>query len=547
MRQRFLTLLALLLCASGLHAQDKVSATLYARAQDEAVQVAVEVRVRPSFHIYHGPTVELMGSEGAVGQPTEVELLGAGFEFSEIVIVSKPHAVVQDFGEALRPTIYEHEGTVLIHARATKTDASADPADISGLIKGQVCDDKGCLPFESDLTNGGAGREELYAGFMVPGLVIGADAGHDASNGAEGGVSDGSVTPISSGNSGGKDEGLLAFLLSAVFWGIFTLLMPCTYPMIPITISYFTKQAEKRQTSVLPLSLTYGLGIVLIFVLIGLTLGSLIIPFAQHPITNLVIGAVFVVFALSLFGMFTLQAPAFLMNVAGQASMKGGYLGVFLMGATLVVTSFTCTAPFVGALLGTGASSGDHGRIALGMAVFGATVAIPFALLSMLPAKVKSIPKSGEWMHTLKVTMGFVELAAALKFMSNADLVWGWNFFSIEMFLYLWVAIFLVTALYLFGLIRLADEHSGPISPGRMVAGLFFTLLTAYSFYGALGNKLDPLMTAIAPPYSNNLGGGGKAQAKVDRHTIIKDDFEAAVERAKQEGKRVLINFTGFT
>src|SRR5690606_32477557 len=142
--------------------------------------------------------------------------------------------------------------------------------------------------------------------------------------------------------SGGS---LLGFILLAIGGGIFALLMPCTYPMIPITISFFTKQAEARGGNVLPLSLAYGAGIILIFILIGVVIGPVILTFAAHPVTNIVIGVAFLLFALALFGVWTMQPPQFLMGAAGKASMKGGYAGVFLMGATLVVTSFTCTAP----------------------------------------------------------------------------------------------------------------------------------------------------------------------------------------------------------
>jgi thiol:disulfide interchange protein DsbD len=329
---------------------------------------------------------------------------------------------------------------------------------------------------------------------------------------------------------------------------LFTLLMPCTYPMIPITISYFTKQAAQRKTGTLPLSLAYGIGIVLIFVLIGVVVGPLIIRFATHPVTNLIIGGFFLLFALALFGIVDLQPPRFLLSAAGKASSQGGFFGVFLMGATLVVTSFTCTAPFVGTLLSTGASSGDLGRVALGMGVFGATMAIPFVFLSMVPGKVQALPRSGEWMHVLKVTLGFVEIAAALKFISNVDLVWQWGFLTRELFLVLWLGIFLVAALYLFGQIRLKGESTSEISPGRMVAGLFFSLFALYCGYGAFGNPMDPIMTAIIPNYSGRIASAGdRSGPPVAAHTIVKDDYEGALAQAKSEGKLLLVNFTGFT
>jgi thiol:disulfide interchange protein DsbD len=236
------------------------------------------------------------------------------------------------------------------------------------------------------------------------------------------------------------------------------------------------------------------------------------------------------------------------MNMASNASRKGGIGGVFLMGATLVVTSFTCTAPFVGTLLSTGASSGGLGRVALGMGVFGATMAIPFVLLSMLPAKAKSIPKSGEWMHTLKVALGFIEIAAAMKFLSNVDLVWSWGWLSRELFLILWVGIFLAGALYLFGVFRLKDESTEPISPGRMVGALAFLLISSYCLYGAMGNRMDRIMTAIIPPYSNRIAAAGDGHSSSGpKWAMVIDDFEGALAKGRQENKPVLLNLTGYT
>ena len=349
-----------------------------------------------------------------------------------------------------------------------------------------------------------------------------------------------------------EDQGTLAFLLLAVGAGLLALVMPCTYPMIPITISFFTKQASDRGGSVLPLALTYGAGIIAIFIAIGLAIGPAIVPFATHPITNLVIGIVFVIFALSLFGLIHLNPPEFLMRGAGAASRKGGYLGVFLMGTALVITSFTCTMPFVGTLLAVGAKTGDVGRVALGMGAFGATMAIPFVLLSLLPGRIAAMPKSGGWLGVMKVTLGFVELAAALKFFSNAEVVWKLNMLPRELFLALWAAIFVTATLYLLGFIKLEGDTT-EIGPGRLVAGVGAMLLTFYFAYGSLGYRLDNVvMLALEPPYTAERVGalaasGGNALANADRHEIVKDDFDEAVRVAKERNLAVMINFTGYT
>jgi thiol:disulfide interchange protein DsbD len=197
----------------------------------------------------------------------------------------------------------------------------------------------------------------------------------------------------------------------------------------------------------------------------------------------------------------------------------------------------------MGSLLSVGASDGNLGRLSLGMATFGATMAVPFVLLSLVPARLKAMPRSGEWMNTVKVFMGFVEIAAALKFLSNADLVWDWQILSREAFLLAWGVLFVLAALFLFGVF----SRGGPRPGGKRIAGATATLAFAlYCFWGMSGKPLDFAMTAIAPPYSGGkLGlawytpGGG--------WPIVKDDYEAAVAQAASEKKLLLVNFTGFT
>lgn len=501
----------------------KVSSKLFARAKGDDVEIAIEVKVAAGYHLYHGPSQTDTGDAGAGGKPTVVEIDAEGFELGTLVYPPPEKVAVKIGDETFQSN--EHLGTLALRAKGKRTQPDAKLEDITATITGYVCDAKACSDYAEDLTFAGPGTDALYAEPVAKPVRAAADPAGDPSS------------------------GLWIFLLSAVGWGLFTLLMPCTYPMIPITISYFTKQASQRHGSTLPLSLAYGIGIVTTFVLIGIVIGPPIVIFASHPLTNLVIGLMFIFFALALFGAVNLQPPAFLLNLAGQASAKGGLGGVFLMGALLVVTSFTCTAPFVGTLLSAGASSGAGvGRVALGMAVFGLTMAVPFVGLSMIPGKAKAIPRSGEWMHTLKVTLGFVEIAAALKFISNVDIVWEWHWLSRELFLALWVAIFVATALYLFGMIRLKDEGTTEISPGRMMAGLCFLVLSLYCAYGALGNRLDSIMTAIVPPYSNSISSlqGGKAR-KQETWPIVIDDYEVALAQAKDEQKLLLVNFTGHT
>ncbi|MSR45834.1 MAG: hypothetical protein EXS13_01990 [Planctomycetes bacterium] len=519
-------------------------AELFVRADGDDVKVAIQIVIDAGFHLGHGPTEVDIGGPDSIGVPTKFTLEGDGFEWSSARF-PPPERETQDFG-AIKTWLHVHHGTIVVWLRGKKLTASADPAALNLSIKGQTCDANGCVPYAQTVAASGMGSDELFAAFPAD-LVAGVASGDPA---AVGESPPQTVAPPPSAARAVEELPLGLFLLSAFGWGIFSLLMPCTYPMIPITISYFTKQAAARKTSILPLSLTYGAGIVLIYIVIGVAVGPVIIRFATHWLTNLVIGGFFIVFSLSLFGLILLQPPQFLLQAAGKATRRGGYLGVFLMGATLVITSFTCTAPFVGTLLAAGASTLP--RVVMGMTVFGLTMAIPFVFLSLLPSKAKSLPKSGEWMHTLKVCLGFVEVAAALKFFSQVDMVLRWGLFPREIFLLWWAGLFLACALYLWGVIRL-HEDSAPVvlepgmpvklhasvGPGRLVAGISFALFGLYCLHGSFGHKLDWIMTSLVPPYSNRIGATAE-------ETFVVDDLDAAIAKAKRDEKLLLLNFTGY-
>jgi thiol:disulfide interchange protein DsbD len=357
---------------------------------------------------------------------------------------------------------------------------------------------------------------------------------------------------------------LLAFCLLMIGGGLITLAMPCTYPMIPITFSFFAKLAETRKSSVLPLSLAYGGGIIAVFVLIGVVSWAafeLLRPvqmFASSGWLNAALAVLFVVLALSLLGVYNLRLPAFLQGAAGRAGSVGGYAGVFALGTTLVVTSFTCTAPVLGAVLAPTLLQGSLFRVVLGMAVFGATMALPFVLLSLAPGKVKSLPRSGEWMHTLKVFLGLLEIAAAVKFLQLSDIYWKLEILTREVFMVTWSAIFLVIGLYLLGLLRLKDEEAHGVGHGRLFSGLASLTFALYSLTVAVNpaQRLGIVMSALAPPYPYPSADAAADGAPVARgaesaHVVptwtVKTDLDAGLAAARAEKKRALLNFTGAT
>ena len=469
---------------------------------DETVDLVLEVLVDQRYHAY--------GTLEATNLP--VDLPKAKLQAGSLELVGEPVIPPGEattlLGVEAHPLPHEFRVSQRLHVPSSATPGSVT---IRGEFGYQLCDDNQCLrpesqPFEVTLPiEAGAAR--------APAPPEALPQGDDPVGGS-----------------------LLGLLLACVLGGLFALVMPCTYPMIPITFSFFTKQADARGGKVLTLALAYGAGIVVMFASIGAlagVVGGYIVPFAAHWITNLVIGTFFVIFGLSLLGVFTLSPPAFLVNAAGKTRGAGGLVGVLLMGATLVITSFTCTAPVVALLLVPAVQSGDSFRPTLGMAVFGLTMALPFVLLALLPGRVRSLPRSGEWMNTLKVSLGFVELAAALKFFSNAEYVEELHILPREVFFAIWIAIFTALAVYLLGLI---PRHR--VSLGRGIGGVASVLFAGYCLYGALGYPLDFVMTALAPAYGAR---------DVSHHELYVDDYDAAAARAKAEGKLVLVNFTGFT
>jgi cytochrome c biogenesis protein CcdA/DsbC/DsbD-like thiol-disulfide interchange protein len=511
--------------------QAKAKVTLFTRVVDGEARAVIRIALEDTWHIYH----EELGKPDAVGTPTSIELSAPGVEWGAVEW-PEPEEAPQEWGlDGVPTTILQHGGEVLLFARGKLGDG-ADVAKATAAVEGQTCDPNVCVQFKAAVRSSGAGEDALFA-----------KAASATANSREGAASDA---------GGGEEErqpgdaGLLEFMGLAVLGGLLALLMPCTYPMIPITISFFTKQAAVQGGARWKMSLLYGVGIVVMFILIGVVVGAPIIKFATHPTTNLIFAAVFVVFGLSLLGLFNLEPPAFLMNAAGQARSTGGLLGIFLMGATLVITSFTCTAPIVGAILPVAAGVGgavDYSRVVLGMGVFGLTMATPFVFLSLVPGKLSAMPRSGEWMNTLKVTLGFVEVAAALKFVSNADVVLGWQALSMELFLLLWFGIFVVASLYLLGMIRYKGE-SGEIGGGRLVSGTLSFLFALYCLFGAFGGPLDFAMTALAPPYSafeEPEGGVSANTSKPRGHEIVVDNLEEAISVATLKEKLLLVNFTG--
>jgi thiol:disulfide interchange protein DsbD len=319
--------------------------------------------------------------------------------------------------------------------------------------------------------------------------------------------------------------------------------------MVPITVSFFTNRTMRkggagRRSSVID-AFVYGLGIVLTFTAVGFTLAVAfgaagLNRFAADPWLNLGVTALFIAFALSLFGVWEIALPSRFVNAAARSDAgRGRWAGTLLMGLAFTITSFTCTAPFLGTLLVV-ASQGDWQWPLAGMLAFSTVFAAPFVALALAPRWIASLPRSGPWLVAVKAVMGLLELAAAMKFLSNADLVWGWRIFSREVVLVTWILIAVVLVIYLAGFIRLGGSRLGRPRSARMVATAAAALLGVWLASGLAGRRLGEL-EAFLPP-------ADLAAATPDGELPwILNDYDEALAEASKQGRPLLVDFTGYT
>lgn len=336
-----------------------------------------------------------------------------------------------------------------------------------------------------------------------------------------------------------------------IFWacflgGLLALLTPCVWPMIPMTVSFFLKKSGSRAKAITNAT-TYGLSIIIIFLLLGICFTVLFGASAMNALAtsawcNLLFFALLVIFAISFFGAFEITLPQSLSNkMDSTASKTTGMLSIFFMAATLVIVSFSCTGPIIGTLLVEAASRGSVMGPVVGMTGFAIALAIPFTVFALFPTMLKKMPKSGGWLNTVKVVLGFIELALSLKFLSVADLAYGWRILDRETFIALWIAIFGVMGLYLLGMFRFKSDGE-PKSSGIGVTRFFLALVslsfTAYLVPGLWGAPLKATSAFVPPLYTQdfNLYGGEQVEY---------DDFDEGMKAAAAQGKPVFIDFSG--
>ncbi|MGE8341381.1 MAG: cytochrome c biogenesis protein CcdA [Flavobacterium sp.] len=360
---------------------------------------------------------------------------------------------------------------------------------------------------------------------------------------------------------------LWSIFFIAFLSGFAALLTPCVFPMIPMTVSFFTKQSKSRAKGIRN-AIIYGFSIIAIYVILGLIVTKIFGADALNALStdvwfNLIFFVILVVFATSFLGAFEIMLPNSWANKADQQADKGGLIGILFMALALAIVSFSCTGPIVGTLLVEAASNGGIAPI-VGMLGFSLALALPFMLFAMFPGWLNSLPKSGGWLNTVKVVLGFLELALAFKFLSNADLVLQLHFLEREVFIAIWIAIFGAMTLYLFGKITLPhDSPTNHISVGRLYLGLLTFVFTMYLIPGLWGAPLK-LISAFPPPpqYSESpFGVGGSGNGAVSSESIkglpegaelgphgimVFHDYEDGLAYAKEINKPIMLDFTGY-
>lgn len=347
------------------------------------------------------------------------------------------------------------------------------------------------------------------------------------------------------------NHSLLYIFLMGLVGGLLALVMPCIWPIIPMTVSFFLKRSKDDKRKGIRDAVTYGISIIVIYLGLGLVITALFGPsklneLSTNAVFNIFLFALLVAFAFSFFGWFEIKLPdSWANSVDSKASQATGLISIFLMAFTLVLVSFSCTAPIIGLLLVQTVTSGNWVGPAIGMFGFAVALALPFTLFALFPSLLKQAPKSGSWMNTVKVVLGFIELAFALKFLSVADLAYGWHILDREVFLSLWIVIFGALGLYLIGSLKFQSDTIGgelnkPMPVACIMLGLCSLAFTIYMIPGLWGAPCKAV-SAFAPPI-NTQDFNLNTKTVEAKYT----NYEEGMAAAKAQGKPVLIDFTGF-
>lgn len=564
-------LLILLFLATGINAQIKNPVKFKFTINDlgnNQYEAVLNATMESGWHIYSKDIPE------DTGIPTEYKVSGKNIELiGKFTEVGKKH---EEFSEAFGGTIIYYSNSVGFKQKFKLKDGTK-PGDIVAEITYQTCDDRVCLApntleFNKQVTPKGVTEEatpeekteaakdslqpvvDTLGNVVQPTIPTAAASKLDPKQLKIESIDfEKPLTDCGTGSTKIK-ENYWTYLFLGFIGGLIALLTPCVFPMIPLTVSFFTKGSKNKAKGKRD-ALIYGFFILLIFVLLSIPFhiidgiaGNIFNEISTSVWLNIAFFIIFIFFAGSFFGYYDITLPSSIANKSSKAEEAGGIIGIFFMALTLVIVSFSCTGPILGSLLGSAVTGSANVPMLLTFALagFGLAWAIIFGLLALFPQALQSLPKSGGWMNTVKVVLGFVELALALKFLSKADLVSKTFLLKRELFIAIWIIIALGLALYLFGLIKFPHDDKKPkISITRKILGALGFGFVIYLIQGLIPSERPKLqlLSGILPPLNVSYFHDEK-DGILGMHP--EHDFFTAVELAKKEDKPILIDFTGY-
>ncbi len=560
MKKYFLTL-TLLVFAMAAFAADAVSWS-YRLVGDNTASPAIEATatVTPGYHLYS------QDNPAGGSNPLVFYFDLKGCTLDGKTVPNK--AYTKEFDDTFEVDQHFYTGTVTFTQKLKPTDKNFS-VDVE--IKGQACNDSGCVQiFGSHSFKGtspvAAAKEETAEEAKKDAEEASVDALAEMTDSLQ--RSEGFMTPAANLSGVSADQSwwenveaelkvfsddpdqqgrsLWYIFIAGFIGGLIALVTPCVWPMIPMTVSFFLKQNKSKKKSVMT-AVVYGLSIIVIYVALGLIVialfgASALNELATSALFNIIFFLLLVVFAISFMGGFELTLPSSWTNkMDSKVDATTGYLSIFFMAFTLVLVSFSCTGPIIGTLLVEAAATSNFVSPAIGMFGFALALALPFSIFAMFPTMLKSMPKSGGWMNTVKVVLGFLELALALKFLSVADLAYGWRILDREVFVSLWIVIFALLGVYLLGKITFPhDDKVEKVSVTRFMLACISFAFAIYMLPGLWGAPLKSI-SAFSPPISTQ----DFSLYEGDVHAQV-DDYEEGMKLAQQLGKPVLVDFSGY-
>ena len=452
--------------------------------------------------------------------------------------LTSDHAPIEKVDEMFELTLSWWEQKVTLTQHFKVTDPST--VHLEGYVEYSSCNDETCIP---------PTKEPFTFSGNASAATTDNASEQDAANAQLSAASElpATWTPVDTSGAEDSQSGSLWYIfLGGFLGGLLALLTPCVWPMIPLTVSFFLKKSGSRAKSILNASV-YGLSIIIIYLLLGLIItlafgASALNELSTNAVFNVFFFLMLVVFAISFFGAFDITLPSSWSNhIDSRAGNTTGFLSIFFMAFTLTLVSFSCTGPIIGTLLVEAATMGNMTGPAVGMFGFALALAIPFSLFSLFPSMLKEMPKSGGWLNSVKVVLGFIELALSLKFLSVADLTYHWHILDREVFVSLWIVIFFLLGIYLLGKLRFShDSETKTIGTFRFFLAMISLAFSVYLLPGLWGAPLKAI-SAFAPPLTTqefNLYEGGKF--------IEFDNYDEALSYADEHSMPVFVDFSGF-